>query len=685
MDNKDLYLLKNCLEKIGYFNFYNIISNMNANSNINVNDLINEYAIVFYKEFIKLDFKERLLIIDFLFNSRFKKFVELFLFNDNSIVYESILSYKILCGYNFDELKNNSNLNQSSSFLDDRIDKILGTYLNNITDKDCNELYSTLINKCSRFFCTIYKDLFNEKNSYLDAFNVLNILLSSKDVDYSYLQEIYDNVIKNDINFSSFNIDDAIYNRPELLYSIKGIIGSIDDEVLIELLNKDFSEEFLLNNGINSNNFIDMHIDLLKKIAKINIDNEDLLYSFFYKVSRYENNENKSLYDELKKQDFYLKYAKKQEIENIYNSMLDDALNEKVLNYENKLLYDFGKTDIFSQKREQILNLFVNSKDQEYKKTLIPALIICEISNLKERYNTSFTLKFSTDKQENNLFGSYNYGQNTLFINPFYINAISDADEALIECINTSAHEVRHAKQYEELRTAKFSFDQLIFSLDCLMSDIIGGFYDENYKYISTEQDANAIAYVDTMTYFKDFPSLLEKTKNNFYNKVNNNSNHIRTSTFIDNNRFSTIELFEREINFLLNIYKSMDKSNYENNLSTFQSKSQELLDYIKTYYPTIWLFFNYDEEKNKINLKSRDYFQDKFEEFECMPDCVEKDEGIFTLENIFYNLKVKNYLNTNFKNNIFSQERNKSFEELLEEVQENIGKSPNDVVSRKS
>ena len=256
---------------------------------------------------------------------------------------------------------------------------------------------------------------------------------------------------------------------------------------------------------------------------------------------------------------------------------------------------------------------------------------------------------------KNKTFGTYNDDKNIMYINPNVYGLFTDPKDAFAFCADTVFHETRHAVQFKTIKSSdEISYDNLLMAMDKILSLESLGFYDVNYKRISFERDARDMAYVDTMTFFREYPEmqqLISQEEDENYSI----SDFIRYDSTLT--LMGIIDGFVKEVNDVLADYKDDEE--------ILAIKINEIKQF-----PVIKQFFDFDEANLRIEPKSDEYFNSLLETLDPLKD----GEAIYSINTFIYSRKVSKYMKDHEIDMLINEP---SLDAVEGEVIDNVGKRP--------
>lgn len=522
------------------------------------------------------------------------------------------------------------------------------------------------VERFAPLFVNVEKSIFLSSNWECDAYETLNDIFFNENISDSVLQDIFDNIVMNNKKYLSYDFENVIKENPDLLCQISGCIGKMTDELFEELFCYD---EDNLN--------FELYDELFQAIIDANSSKDISLYWFFSKASDFENEENKELFDFLRTKDYYNEYISK----DLAKEVIDAYSNGKKPDLPDYVVQDSILSKVSYKNSEDLLDIFMNSDDIEFQSSLIIPLSIMEAKKLRDEKSLDFSIKLSSEFQENNTCGSYNKSTNILYLNPYFAVNSNNPKIDLVNSLNTVFHEVRHIDQSIEVKEAKFNMDNLLHSMDFLLAEQNSGYknyYSNNYETVSYEQDARCVAFADVMEYFNKYPTMQNECVSQFKENISAVSDYKRLNETVPNYFEPTILVsnFEKVMNHILflNFEASKGFSSVEKAKRIIKEDMQAIIDD----YPTLALFFDFDFENAKIKLKPLEYFTDLENKYSLMEDSLEREEGLQVIRYIKNSIKINDKLKKNFVSDneelTFEeeqQEKEKMINDMLDELEE--------------
>ena len=634
--------------------------------------IIRNYIDIIYETIKNESIEVKVAVLDMIFNSHPSLSYMLLKKNDPEL-FEAQLVLEKIKGVEIEELKYHPNdakakitymsfmlstgLSDKSKKITDYSEKIYKLLTDYLKDKDYEEevkkneeniksFAKGLKDVQSMMFSVLKKDHMPPRSM------IINEIFNYDFIDEETLNDIYNNVLLNSQFLSSFDYSYIIDNNVETLISVKGLFRKCNSEFFEMITNQEMNEEVYP--------YLE---EILKGIVETNKDDKVGLIWFFKELS---NNisRNTKLKDYLEKLDLYQEYTS-YDLNEQYDSSLSKLLNGES-DVDDLIKYDLGKYDGLKNKYDELLDKFIKSEDRKYKETLIIPLVVGLIERLKEKYNLNFKTVFSTSLLNNNTLGSFNKEKNVLYVNPFLFENFKDMNYALVSTVNTVFHEVRHARQYQEINTShELNYDNLLMSIDSILSESIAtGYYKDNYEHISFERDARECAYVDTMTFFKNYKEMQEKVECEQVSKYRLSDYIRKENTFNLETYYGIIDIFVNRVNTYF--ISSKDEKSIQNEFIELLNK-----------YPVIFEFFDLDQENLVIKPKSEVYFKRKIKEIEQIENEQIREEQLYSIKAFQFAKKVgifiqeqENFMNLNDSNDGYD-------EKVLEEVEQGVGTGP--------
>ena len=629
-------------------------------------DFINKVKSLIIEENIEI----RVAILDLLFNTQ-PILAYLLLKSEEPSLIEAQLVLEKIKGVEIDELKNNLDIattkihymtmmtssalsNESKRIIDntEKIYKILHNYLKDKNVEEENEKLQKNYSNFAKGLKDVHQLIFSptRNDNFPHRSMIINDIFTSEYIDNEVLEDIYNNVMLKNNVLTSFDYSHIIKNNIELLFTIKGLFKKCNQNIIESMTDKEVGKDLFPSILV-----------LIKKVIECNIDDIEGIVWFLDEIIENSKN-NLKLKKYLENSEVYKKYYNQNR-----NKIYEDNLN-KLLNGEKdideKILYKLGTNNEVKEKYDILLKKYIESDDQEYKKTLIIPLIVRLIEKEKEKYNLDFKTVFTSTLLNNNTLGSYTKETNTLYINPNMFKIFKDMDFGLASSVNTVFHEVRHAKQYKELKESKeLNYDNLLMAIDNVLSEnTLSSYYKSNYEHISFERDARECAYVDTMTFFRGYENMQNKVQKVDFEKY-------RLSDYIRKERTFNLESYQGIIEYFLESVNS--------NLSYMKKNNENINDYIKSLYeyPVIFEFFDLDRRKLIIKPKEEKFFLKKLNELEKAEDTLSKREQKYSINAFLYSIKVSEYMKDKY--NYIDKLTDGYDENIITEVEENVGQAP--------
>lgn len=539
----------------------------------------------------------------------------------------------------------------------------LGDYLSSNKDdpkfKDrINKLYNEVLNS----FVDNFK-FFELPGFRLDPFKfVTSEFLYNNNVDY--LNNMFTNLMSKNSYFDRYDYKSAFSNGFWLASKIKGLYRKISNDSIEDICFSSFKK---LNSKERKVKTVEL-IGQFDSIYELNKDDEEGLYVFFSMVSKYKSIfVNKELYHLLESRDYYRKYSAKNTINKIYDNIINEIKEGSIGHHTFEIMVGLGLSDKFDNL--DYLKLFMESNDEEFKKSLIISIICANFQKMKKSKNLSVSIEFTTISNKRSTIGYYSAERDILFVDKNYILNCGNPLECLIKFENTLFHEVTHAEQRQMIKNKpQFNSLNLLMSIEYLLMDIDDDYYKENYSDISFERDARAQAYVHTMIYFDKYPKAKKIIEKQYAETVDNMRNYIKLN-----------KVFPLEDGYS-NLFKLLI-GNF------FAAEDEDDLKFNKEYYlkyPLIKMVFDFDEKTGVLSLKPDSYFRELRLKYIQMPDSVQKRKALECLDMIDYEKNVMKFfkdkaseLNGFESDNIEIGRQISSYEELEKIVENECGKAP--------
>jgi hypothetical protein len=534
--------------------------------------------------------------------------------------------------------------------------EILSKYLSKMDNDDINEMVGNDVLEFYKNIGEVDNLLFAKLQSvYVPSRGkFIKNLFTLPNIDDETLSDIFNNVFEKNAFLDSFDYSDIIESDPTLLQRVKGLYRKTKGDLFDFIINEDMYE---------SEEEYEEAIDFFGDIASLNEGDEDGLKKFFMEISKRADRCPK-LIEKLENEEFYNRYVIKDlnaEYENAVNKILSG--NEKVSDY---LIEEIGKSKVFIDNFDKILDCFAKSNDAEYQRSLIFPLTVALAEKQKEKYGLDFDVVSQSETLGIGTLGYYKHSDNVIYFNPFYMKYTEDVKNELANAFDTVIHEVRHARQYKEVeQDDHLSYDNLLMAMDFyLTDDSLSGYYKTNYAHLSYERDARACAYAETKELLKKYPDICEKVKPEDISKFEL-SDYIRKKEILSiEDYYGILDIFEEGVKIDLTCVKDdPDLHEYAKN---------KLLNY-----PVILQFYDYDEENNTLTRKNDEYFDKKLKELENEPDSLAKRETIYSIKAFRYAQKVSDYIHEHENLTSFDNPTNGYSDEVIEEVTNAVGKRP--------
>ena len=477
-------------------------------------------------------------------------------------------------------------------------------------------------------------------NILSNKIRVINGMFCSPFVDIETLQKLYDEVLLKNEYLKTVSHDSILINGRNLDTKIKG---------LYRKCNKEYFEHYLFNTKSSSNNMLNLVSERIKKIIELNKDDEEGLLLFFGKINKYSSYEVKNYLEQF---DFYEKYNNDR-LNELFDKTIDKLLNGDC-DIDREVLESLGSYEGFLDRYDEMLELFYNSKDDYFKEVIMLPLIHGLIEKQNSKYGLNVEIEYRENKISYKNLGSYRSSSNTIFINPHLFKVFENKDSSFVDSVNTVFHEMRHALQHRMMNHCNsFDYNVLLMSMENIISSCDKDYYRNNYRNVSFERDARDIAYVETMTFFKEKPNyqayLIEESKKKDI------EDYVRLDQY---KSYSTIiSYFSKKL---------------EENLRFFSEMPEFLEFYINEIkkYPVIFKFFDIDFERGTVNYKSEEYFEEQLKSLENEPDSIRKRESIYAIKNFLYSIKIDKEAKSLNK-------KGETLESVEREVLENVGPRP--------
>ena len=479
---------------------------------------------------------------------------------------------------------------------------------------------------------------------------IINKLFSSG-LSIETLSEIFNEVLLKNPYLKSFDYEEICFSEEKYYTKIKGLFKKFNDSFFKSLAEATY----------NRKDFEEFEEDL-RKVVELNKDDEEGLRLFFSKMKR---NASRDFLDYFKDKDFFIKYGNDD-----YSLLYEDTLN-KLLNgskdVDKNVLETIGEYKGFIDNFDKLLELFIKSNDIEYQRLLLMPLTRGLIEIQKRKYDVDFEVVYSTATVSASVFGSYNYIEKRLYVNPLVFEQNESAKESLVKAFEVVFHETRHAYEDKTVETSdSISFDNLLLAMDFILARNESGYDHNNYEVLSYERDAFETSYVDLMTLFREYPEMQQLCKN----KLNDRgplTDFIRKGQTLEE-LVGVVFEFVNNINIFFEGCKNGSMEYYSKD-KTCEQLIQEKIELLRSY-PVIKNFFDFDEENLVISPKSEEYFRRKLESLDS-----EKDrEAIYSIKTFMYAIKVSKHLS----DKTFEYQVNETSEnDIIEDVINNVGPRP--------
>ncbi len=521
-----------------------------------------------------------------------------------------------------------------------------------LKDKDVNEWEDIVEKDFLKFaknFTKVDEVIFNGKNTpFYNKFDFVTRIFLMDDADPVLLSEIL-STMQNNPSFVAFDYNSILMEKPYLINEVKSLYKKFPVDLFA--IDKIKSEE----------DFEDLDA-AFKELCELNKDEEDGLRWFFIEFSK-EAAVNPRLLEHLNNQEYFRFYTYKT-MTDLYEEAVD-KMRKGSLDIDEKILEGLGTYDKFVDRFQEFFDLVVNSDDEHIKKYGMP-LLVALIEKLKKENGLDFKLTFTKEHLDNNNGGTYNFRENTMYVNQYALLGSNNSKLGLVLAADVIFHEVTHAIQIKELKEAKaFSYDNLVMAIDLCVVEMGGSVYSQyNYNQLSYEVDAREKAFVKTMDLFKPYPELQKLYKETYIESVNPLAKYMRRNVFLEQEAYFGI------INNFINLVNAM--------LTDGELKNKDYYDHIFGIidkYPVIEQFFEIDRNKRKISPKSKAYFERKKKEVERMDDCLEKREQLYSIEAFKYARRLGKYFEESCADYDFY--RPEYSKKVTEEAIANVGEPP--------
>lgn len=594
---------------------------------------------------------------------------------DALVTNESIVELGVL----FKGLKNHNEL---------AFNKALLKRLVEITNKDKNVLDDIKLDYYS-LIVDNYEDYFNvvaKLGMASDVYGLITEIMINEDISAVVKQNIYDNVLKKKVQFMSYDYLNIMEDNLEVFINVVGLFNEIPlDKVLMIFENDNISTKDENGNIIKDEEGLEEIVDFIEKAIISYKNNDTEIRKFLIRLEAIKGEKNSYLFEALDKSVIYNNVKEEYNLSsNIYNKIFVDILNGEYSIEFQTLMYEFASSPECLDNYDRLCELlYSNALTDKAQRDLAMVLLVALGKKLVKEYDLECDFVYTNDKMQNNLLGSYNMEEKVLYLNRFYIYGFVDYKEGFVSGVDTLFHELKHAKQNQhEMKEDKWDYDTMLQIMDKYLSQegLFGSYYESNYRNVSYEADARAQAYVDTMKFFKNNPELQDIAKKQLKEDVNEYKLNTRVDTalgLIDG--YSTVlDMYVKQFNYYLESVKEIHEDYVARKEELIPDTPIEFMNKYFNEYPSMKLIFYYDEDENKIELYSKEYFLELLEEFYKEPE-VNKD-AIFCIESLLYDLKLGEYLSDKEYYDRFYGREDEIYtviDEINSEVTDEIGLPP--------
>lgn len=609
----------------------------------------------------KSSLEKTVAILDF-FNNKHSFFINFLLNSDDEKIFRALLILEKLNGIeplmiknNFlsalvthrvkAETYNNKSMTNRDSYTKkyEHLKKYLDSKSNEEIERQLNEDLETFASNLSNVDNMLF---FKSNRSSLPIrSDIINVLFDS-DLSIETLSKVYNDVLLRNPLLKGFDYSSIILNAKNYYIKIKGLFRKCSPEIFALVANAEYDQENL-----------EQCSQEFRTMIELNKDDKEGIRWFFEQLK---SNPNKKLLSYLEGEGFFKEY------ENVnYDLLYEEALN-KLLNGEKDidqtLIESLGAYKGFIDNYNKLLDLFINSSDIEYQRVLGMLLTRGLIEIQKEKNGLEFKVVYTSKNVDSNTGGEYSRSKKTMYVNPAIFACTDNIKAAFVNACDTVFHETRHAYQFKMIETSTdMSFDNLLMAMDDILMRKDFSHYQENYQNISFERDAFEMAYVDTMTLFKNYPEMQQLVKKE-YGEREPLTDFVRKDKITDS-------LCGITYKFIKDISVSFELIKKDKNTPYFETKLQEEKDLLNKY-PVIKNFFDIDFEQLAIKPKSNEYFKDKLKE----ADSINDKETIYSIKTFLYAVNVSKYIEDNSFEYMVDH---KTEDEIKKDVIENVGTRP--------
>lgn len=385
------------------------------------------------------------------------------------------------------------------------------------------------------------------------------------EVDFSVIKKILssDKLCQKLLNYEDNKSDfDALYTKDEYLVSIDCYVYEI-----VKKMSKSFNAQYLPILSRYFNYFVkNRYNSFLEYFSNPVVNNIHLI-----KNGNYSQEELKFLSDRNSSGYLVMLDCLKKYYENI--------INNENYNIDYDTLYDIfiffssGKLDYMEIKKKHCDYIFSKLLDSEFINKSFP-------KSGFEFYFKRFTEivakdnKLSCACEMEHIPANSGKVSRAYYIPPYnkiIINKdfLYDNMEKNLSFFTTIFHELSHCHFFTK---RKISYFMLKMTKDMVLREFLGDtYYNDNYRILSVENDAEIRAYIDSLRYFKQinleyYNSILSSTIKDILNKVNDTKTNIRYS---DNQPYYLDQLFEETLTaeqkqFFIKKYPILEFEYYE-------------------------------------------------------------------------------------------------------------------------
>lgn len=537
--------------------------------------------------------------------------------------------------------------------------------------------------------------------NHSDPFSMVSDFLTSKEVSVSQKQTIFDKVLSKN-EFASFDYDGLVKKDYTPFTEVVGLFNKLSSNAVRYLLSMNNVVDIVDREKITPVEASKQIGENILNTIRCNKANKDELRKMIMKLEFARSKDTKLLFTYLDMSDEYKQVKEELDLsmdrnflerikyrisskhvlpEKISNKILQDLLSGKSSIEFDTFSTEFAQSPVMQKNYNQLLSVLMNEKlDDKTQRLLATTLLVGLSEKIKKDWKLEYEFVFNDTEMQNNVLGSYNngeFGEKRLYFNKFFINGQKDWKKGFVQGVNTIYHELQHAKQFQhDLRKKEWNYDIMQQSMDHYIATQLLNqkYYNSNYHYISYESDARAQAYVNTMKFFEGYDDAQQIVREDLDEELDQirmrcregyNVNYFTGFTFLT-------ETFIQAANRALEANQLSDDEKARAN-------KRKPLDEIYEKYPSLQLIFNYNEEENRVELQSEEYFNSKLAEFRKNPE--KNSEAIYCIENILYDNKAKDkftpYNTDDFIYSDDTKERKAMINEMFEKVSQEIDKPP--------